>query len=295
MNPPASLLVATDFSVDAGHAARRAAALAAAWGARLELLHVVSRSALDEWLEWAGMGDPNAEATVVAAAREQLQSLVAQLAAETGVAAGGQVSVGRVPAELLAAGARAELLVLGARGTSPLRDMALGSTAERLLRKAGGPVLVVRREPAGPWRRVLVPVDFSAYAPAAVALAMRVAPDAELTLVHAYDTPFEGKMFIAGVPQDRIQAHRADIHHRAYSQMTALLDGFGPGVKRAPPVIVRDDPARLVLETERATQADLIVIGRQGRGMLDEVLLGSVARHVLGDAQCDVLVATAPG
>ncbi len=294
MTAPTSLLVATDFNADAGHAARRAAQIAAASRARLDLLHVVSRSALDELREWMHAPDPGAEAAVVADARAQLAALATALQVESGVTAGQHVAVGRVHDELLAATAHADLLVLGARGASPLRDMLLGSTAERLLRRAACPVLVVKGAPPGPYRRVLVPVDFSAYADAAITLARGVAPGAALTLVHAYDLPFEGKLVIAGVPEGDILAHRARAQQQALGRVTALLDRHGGLPGHTPSVVARDDAPRLVLATAESAGADLIVIGRQGRGMLDEVLLGSVARHVLADAPCDVLVATLP-
>lgn len=294
MTAPTSLLVATDFCTDAGHAARRAAQIAAARKARLDLLHVVSRGTLDELREWMLDAGPRAEAAVVADARTQLRALAAALHAESGVTAGQHVAVGRVHEELLAATAHADLLVLGARGASPLRDMLLGSTSERLLRLAVCPILVVRQAPQGPYRRVLVPVDFSAHSDAALALARGVAPDAEVTLVHAYDLPFEGKLAIAGVPRSDILTYRARARQHALGCMTALIDRHGGLPGHAPSAVALDDAPRLILAIEQSVGADLIVIGRQGRGMLDEVLLGSVARHVLADAQCDVLVATLP-
>lgn len=45
----ARIVVATDFSADAGHAARRGAMLA---GQQLELIHVVSRPSLDAVRHW---------------------------------------------------------------------------------------------------------------------------------------------------------------------------------------------------------------------------------------------------
>jgi nucleotide-binding universal stress UspA family protein len=35
-------------------------------------------------------------------------------------------------------------------------------------------------------------------------------------------------------------------------------------------------------------------MGKHGQGMLEELLLGSVTKHVLSEATCDVLVASAP-
>ena len=38
--------------------------------------------------------------------------------------------------------------------------------------------------------------------------------------------------------------------------------------------------------------ADLIVLGKHGTGMVEELLLGSITTHVLAQARPDVLVAT---
>jgi len=49
---PTLIVAATDFSADAGNAVLRAAMLAPQLGGRLELLHVVDRSALDALRLW---------------------------------------------------------------------------------------------------------------------------------------------------------------------------------------------------------------------------------------------------
>lgn len=55
----------------------------------------------------------------------------------------------------------ADLIVVGATGCGPFAAELLGSTADRVLRKAACPVLVVRGELLVPPRRVLAPVDLS--------------------------------------------------------------------------------------------------------------------------------------
>ncbi|MBX5442753.1 MAG: universal stress protein, partial [Solirubrobacteraceae bacterium] len=58
---------------------------------------------------------------------------------------GAEVLEGR-PAEALAArSAELDVLVVGSRGWGPVRRLLLGSTSERLVREAVGPVLVVPR------------------------------------------------------------------------------------------------------------------------------------------------------
>jgi nucleotide-binding universal stress UspA family protein len=50
------------------------------------------------------------------------------------------------------------------------------------------------------------------------------------------------------------------------------------------------DPAELVLETAARVGADLIVVGRRGRGRLTGLLLGSTSQKVVSLAPCPVLV-----
>jgi nucleotide-binding universal stress UspA family protein len=46
----------------------------------------------------------------------------------------------------------------------------------------------------------------------------------------------------------------------------------------------------VILAQEEQLSADVIVIGKQGRSMIGEWLLGGVTRHVLAGSKCDVLV-----
>lgn len=48
--------------------------------------------------------------------------------------------------------------------------------------------------------------------------------------------------------------------------------------------------ARLILALEKELACDLIVLGRQGSGILEELLLGGVTKHVLEESAGDVLV-----
>ena len=51
-------------------------------------------------------------------------------------------------------------------------------------------------------------------------------------------------------------------------------------------------PAAGIREQAEETRHDLIVIGKHGRSAAEELLLGSVTKHVLGEGQADVLVST---
>jgi nucleotide-binding universal stress UspA family protein len=284
------LLAATDLSAPARHAVERAALVAKAAGARLDLVHVAPFSRLDE-LRRLVAGLP---ADVDAKVREQTQMLVDALAATVrerhGVEATTHVATGPLLPSVteLAAQVNAGLLVLGARGSSMLRHLVLGSTAARLLDGFGRPMLVVKRAAAGPYRRVLVPVDFSETSLPAVQLARAVAPDARIAVMHAYEAPFEGKLRFAGVEEDYLEEYRRAAHAEARDRMADLCRraGLDDGAQ----LLVHGAAAERILAQEDEQDCDLIVMGRQGQSAVEDLLLGSVSRRVLAESDSDVLV-----
>ena len=54
-------------------------------------------------------------------------------------------------------------------------------------------------------------------------------------------------------------------------------------------VSARGSPERIVVDTARDKEADLIVMGTHGRTGLAHIALGSVAERVVRDAHCPVL------
>ncbi len=281
-----SLLAATDFSDDANNACRRAMLVAREQDAELELLHVINGTSLSMLQGFF----PDAAASIAANAGLALENLRTELSSD-GLTVKATVQEGAVTAEILAAMPRAELLVVGARGSSSLRDLMLGTTAERLLARATCPALVVKQPAQGGYQRVLTPVDFSPYSATVLATAAAIAPAAEIQICHAFDLPFEGKLWLAGVADDEINRYRAEARRQALTDIQQLVESL-PALKQrtALPAVMRGDPARVILDQEAACNADLIVIGKQGNSALEEFLIGSVTRHVLADSKCDVLV-----
>ena len=62
----------------------------------------------------------------------------------------------------------ADLLIIGTHGTNFVRQLLLGTTAERLLRKTLRPVLTVKQPPRRNYQSVLVPIDFSPWSQSAI-------------------------------------------------------------------------------------------------------------------------------
>ena len=54
--------------------------------------------------------------------------------------------------------------------------------------------------------------------------------------------------------------------------------------------VLPGDPREALVDTVRAENADLLVVGSHGRTGISKLMLGSVASHVVAHAPCDVLV-----
>ncbi len=293
MNHLHTLLVATDLSAPARHAALRAAQLAGQTGAKLELVHVLENNTLTELRRLLGEQSGAMEEQIRAQARQALTELACDIHQSDSVSAGCHLVEGPVLAAIIgqADSLGANLLVVGARGAGFMRHWLLGATAERLLRKTLHPILVVKQAPHEAYRRVLVPVDFSPWSLAAVRLVQQLSPQAQLILLHACEVPFEGKMRFAGVDEETIRQHRETIQHEALARLHQVAADAGLAQAHWRPVVVQGNPSQCILEQEEERGADLIVLGKHGSGMTEELLLGSVTKHVLSQARSDVLVA----
>ncbi|HEU4625188.1 MAG TPA: universal stress protein [Steroidobacteraceae bacterium] len=284
-----TILAATDFSDDGLNAARRAASLAAEHGARLQLLHVLRADALDELRDRLRL-PVDVRENLVEDAQRRLNSLADEIGAAAGSRPECVLRTGNVLDELVAAADHSDLLVLGAHGLRRPRDLLVGTTAERLLLRGRRPMLVVRGDAQLRYRKVLVPVDFSLHSMATLRCARQIAPTAHLQVFHAYENPYEGKLWYAGVEQDVIEKFRLEARNQALENLGNLLEKGLPGDAEVSTSIEHGE-AKLLIAAEAAKQgADLIVIGKHGRTPLGEFFLGGATRATVARASCDVLV-----
>lgn len=294
MNMQPTIVTATDFSAPSRHAAQRAALLAKSSAASLTLLHTVGGSALDDLRRWLADGSQAAHA-IEADARQRLQDLAAELSRSQGIVVRAHLSIGHPVEQVIrhADDVDAGLVVTGTRGAGFFRGVVVGSTAERIAKRSSRPVLMVRQLPHEPYRRILVPVDFSAWSRSAIELAQQVAPEATLVLMHAVELPFEGKMRIAGVAEETVSRYRDAARREAQQRLHDLAADVGLNADRVRLSTPSGaDPWMLIVQDEQEHDCDLVVIGRQGRHAVDEFLLGSTTRMVISEGAADVLIAS---
>lgn len=130
---------------------------------------------------------------------------------------------------------------------------------------------------------ILVPTDFSEIAAQALQVACSLARDhgAKLVLMSA---PLPPPPSAEGyVPFEDY----AGLSGEAECQLTAVAKNIADLPIKTRVLVGSAGPA--IVETAKAVQADLIVMGTHGRSGLMRVLMGSVAEYVLRHAPCPVL------
>jgi nucleotide-binding universal stress UspA family protein len=201
--------------------------------------------------------------------------------------------MGHPASELARASEGADAIVVGRRGLGGAASVLLGSVSNRLTIHAKCPLVVVgdgERPTTGP---IVVGVDGSEFGTNALryAIAEAAVRTTSVRAVAAYD---------AMQPAFRADAElvarlRADVEAEAEDAITRAVDevlGSAPASVSVDRVAVEGRPADAILG--HADDAQLIVVGTHGKGLIRRVLLGSVSRQVLNDADRPVAVVDLP-
>ncbi len=282
------IIVGHDLRAGGETALRSAALLAKRCGAALRLVHVVEPQHLYHRISHP-MTSPYPLKEIAQKSGARLRAFaasprLAQLHVEY------EVRRGKPFVELIIARRawQANLIVVG--GASSEEEHSLGSTSERVLRKATVPVLVAKRALSAEPKTFLVPTDFSDCA--------KKAAEEALTLAEG----FSGRV---------VFFHAVDLYP---SYAVSYTDDFGVSVPLPPPTpeeletewedfllslplnkvdwekyTEEGEPATTILRQAEVKRADLLVMGTHGRSGLEHMLLGSVAEKVVRRAAYPVL------
>ena len=276
------ILVATDFSTRSDRALRRAILIARSSGARITLAHVV---------------DDDQPRRVVEAEQSIAQSILSELAGTVrqidGLDCDTRLLAGD-PFQAIAEEIRQadpDLVVIGPHRRQALRDVFVGTTAERTVRHSTRPVLMANGVPAAPYRHALVAVDASAGAAEALrrATVLCEAWGAALSVVRVHDEGIGGRVALGSGRSDGGHAASMAEAAEARAELAAVLaeNGVRPvGVFVEPNT--QSVPAA-ILATAARVGADLAVVGTRGAGDVARLILGSVAQEVFQIATIDVL------
>ncbi len=292
------VLFPTDFSPCAEQALPYATELARRHGAELHLLHAVVFRADDPFDAAHFFPQPE---EVLRLVRESAEKELAALAAGQArctvalrEAKGRGMSV--VPAILSYLEEHAiDLVVMGTHGGRA--GQLLGSVAEQVVRHAHCPVLTVRQREGGgafhPFRRVLVPVDFSAQSREALATAreLAAADGGSVDLLHVLAAPIYPAFYgLNGVYEALPMEDPQVLRQRARKGLEELAKEAGG--RAVPEELWLEDglPAAEIERFARTHENDLIVLPSHGLTGVERFLLGSTAERVLHFAPCPVWI-----
>ena len=294
------ILVPLDGSALAETVLPHAVAMAQATGSSLSLLRVVA---------------PPADAERLVRPAEHVQSriylagLADRLRATTGLVVRIDVLEGQPAARIVARAQedpRIAMIAMATHGRSGVGRWVFGSVAEQVVRAAPAPVLLVRaheqRAPAsakGAYRKIVVPLDGSAFADQALGDAVKLArsSDATLCLVSVVEGPGDsvvepGDVAAAevGIVPCWMLAERQAEQERIGNMLRHRARMLGANGSKVETVVAHGKPAEEILRVSAQEEAGLVVMATHGRSGLQRLWLGSVAMKVLQGAAMPLLL-----
>ena len=128
------------------------------------------------------------------------------------------------------------------------------------------------------FRRILVPTDGSEPALKAARLAAVMAREAraEVVLLTAVTVP-QSLVMVAGIGQDVVEGYIEHLGRDALEAAEAVFREAGVGVETK---VVMGAASEVIVEQARVLNADVVVMGKRGRGELHGILVGSVSDRV---------------
>jgi len=184
----------------------------------------------------------------------------------------------------------ASLIAMSTHGRTGLSRIVQGSVAERVLRAADVPVLLVnpfaKAQPEGsPIRRILVPLDGSATSAAVIPQV------AQLAKVYGSHVTF----FHVASPESHESPSgelREAAREKLFREQTAqYVDQLAEaGVRAAVQVQFEFGAASRILTAVENHAVDLVALTTHGRSGVSRLLFGSVAEHVVRQCRAPLLV-----
>jgi len=295
------ILCPTDFSDTSRHALHHAAALARWYEASLTLLYAHPPTVVAAYAP----GVPLLPGVLLTAQdRDATVQNLRQLAKEevgAGVRVDCELRDGDATTEIVqsASDLSADLVVLGTHGRSGVERLAMGSVAEKVMRKAVCPVMTVPPRagdlvpvPSSMFRRVLCAIDFSPSSMSALDYASSIAQEAggQLVVMHVVELlpeemGVESSWANGRTIADYLASARADSH----AKLEAAVSEDARRYCEVQTVMTSGKPYREILREAATRESELIVLGVHGRNPLDLLLFGSTSQQVVRRAGCPVL------
>ena len=276
-----NILIATDLTVNCDRAMERAIKIATLFKAQLHILHIASPYRLSE----NRMEAPSARQDKEDLVRSVVLSYAGIDAIETKIYI---IESSNAFAEIIDASltCKADLIVMGVHNKRGFKDLFVGTTIERVIRKGIKPVLMVSDKPQDDYKSIVIGCDFSDSSAKALEISIQIAPKSEAKIIHAFDFPNTS----IGA---KIELHAGDV---LMNKEHELLEKF---VEENKNILkkhsfsheqIREEPFSALVNVVKKQKADLLAIGVNSRSGIITTKIGGVAEEILATPPCDVLV-----
>ena len=290
------ILCPVDFSDTSQHALEHAFAFARWYEARVTVLHVSSVPV--PVMPLAGV--PLAASALPPFRPEDVAEDVRRFIGSTNGAAPDAADVAVVEGSAIweilrqAEQPAVDLLVMGTHGRGGFEALFLGSVTEKVVRSTHVPVLTVPpaidRVESVAYRTILCPIEFSDSSTRALEYALTLAKetDARLILLHVVeplgDVPEPGE-----ISRFTVQEYRRSLEEDASARLRSAVPDDARVWCQPQERVLWGKAYRVILDIAAQENAEVIVMGVHGRGVLNRRLFGSTTHHVIREAHCPVL------
>jgi nucleotide-binding universal stress UspA family protein len=191
-----------------------------------------------------------------------------------------------------------DLVLVGSRNETGLRQALFGSTSFRLLRYCPCPVWVARQVPADGPHRILVPTDLGRTAQAVLDVGAALARGAWMHVLHMVDYPLDHHYGPAFVDEWTEAYHRQVRAAREAAIRNHLEQAGVPASDTSIKVHLVEGagvPDAAILGFIKEWDIDLVVLGTEARRGFWGALLGNPVERLVGEVRCSVVAVKPPG
>jgi nucleotide-binding universal stress UspA family protein len=276
------ILVPTDFSEQADNALQVAAAIAAKNGAEIHLLHVLDVS-LGGGFGFNTMGEPTSTSMMdqvyilqlIDITKKRLADIAQNLKVAPNVNVSAVVQTGHIfgSISVYADEEKFDLIVMGTKGASGLKELLVGSNTERVVRNASCPVLSVKNVlPDFTIRKMVFASNFESNQLAAVGQlkTMQELFNAHIHLVYInVPNNFVGTRVIRAKANEFVQRYQLSKYDFTVYDDNSEEEG--------------------IIHFAEEVGADVIAVATHGRTGFSHLLSGSIAEDIVNHANRPVL------
>lgn len=275
------ILVAIDRSTMGNEALKRAILISKEKNSQLIVMHVIESSFMDSpFVQTMDQNEIKKKVTKEIDRFISKENIEYVILIESGSAS--------TSISLKAKSIGADLLIVGTHGKDDISSGYFGSTVLKLIQKTRIPVLIIKNEVQGNYKKMLAPTNLSHYSKESILFSRSIFETTTLKYLYAYVSANELQAMTYRLGVDELGNLKKEILTEAHIALDDFVKDVGNGEMAFVECTasVNED----ILEYIEKDDADLLVLGSKGVGNLNSFIFGSTASYLVKNAPRDILV-----